>query len=100
MDHDRRGGPVIASYTLTERYKKDLEKLPNDIRDEIKKVLKQLLKNPRSNRLRLEKLKDHNPPIYTIHVTANHSHKISMNIDGTTAHLRRVGTHKEIDRTP
>jgi hypothetical protein len=52
-------------------------------------------------RLRFEKLSGYkNPAIYTIHVTANHSHKVSFALLGTTAILRKIGTHKEIDRAP
>jgi hypothetical protein len=100
MLHERRGGPVIESYLPTERYQKDLKKLSADIQEEIKQALKDLKINPRSGRLRLEKLTDYRPAIYTIHVTSNHSHKVSMSINGSTATLRRAGTHKEIDRNP
>lgn len=49
--------------------------------------------------LEFEKLKGYdNPSLYTIHVGGNC--KVSMEIDGSIARLRRVGTHKEIDRTP
>lgn len=44
-------------------------------------------------------LKGHaSPPIYTVHVTGNY--KISMEIEGTEAFLRRVAPHDEIDRAP
>ena len=61
--------------------------------------LRDLLRNPMPPGLRFEKLQGYrNPSIYTIHVTGNY--KASMEIDGDTATLRRVGTHNEIDRRP
>ncbi len=100
MHHDRKGGPVIENFQYTNRFEHDLKKLSPEIREDVKKALQDLKINPRSSRLRLNKLADYHPPIYAIHVTSNHSHKITMNINGTTAVLRRVGTHKEIDRNP
>lgn len=41
-----------------------------------------------------------NPSIFTIHATRNHSHKISFEIEGDVAIMRKIGTHKEIDRSP
>lgn len=56
---------------------------------------------PPPARLRFEKLTGYkNPSIYTIHVTRNHSHKLSFELVGNVAVLRKIGTHKEIDRAP
>ncbi|EBV3064560.1 hypothetical protein DOC39_22415 [Salmonella enterica subsp. enterica serovar Veneziana] len=77
------------------------KKLPVEVLECLKQAVKDLLKDPQPKRIRLEKLKGNNrPPIYTIHVTPNHSHKLSFEIDGDKAILRVVGTHKEIDRKP
>lgn len=77
------------------------KKLPDDIKQFLGKALVELLESPQPKRLRLEKLKGNNrPPIYTIHITPNHSHKLSFEINGDVAVLRVVGTHKEIDRKP
>ena len=38
------------------------------------------------------------PTVYTVDVTANKAYKMSFQMDGDTAILRRVGTHKAIDR--
>ena len=54
---------------------------------------------PRS--LRLHALSGYkNPKVFTIDVTSNHAYKISLEIDGQTANLRRIGTHKVLDRAP
>lgn len=84
-----------ASFALS------VKKLPVDIQSQLKNVLKDLIKDPQPKKLRLEKLSGYkNPGIYTVHITSNHSHKMSFEIDGDVAVLRTVGTHKEIDRRP
>ena len=69
------------------------------IQKRVDQTLEKLLGNPHENRIRFEKLKGYrNPAIYTVHVTGNF--KISMEIDGNRAILRRVAVHDVIDRTP
>lgn len=59
------------------------------------------LKDPIPTSRRLHRLAGfNNPKVYTIDVFSNHSYKISLEIEGDTATLRRVGTHKVIDRSP
>lgn len=36
--------------------------------------------------------------MYSVDVTGNHAYKISLSIEGGVAVLRRVATHKRIDR--
>lgn len=82
-------------------FKNSYKKLTDDIKDSLRLSLESLIIDPQPKRLRLEKLQGNNkPPIYTIHITANHSHKLSFELNGDVAVLRRVGTHKEIDRKP
>ncbi len=82
-------------------FRKGMSKLPIEIRDQAKEVLKKLLKDPQPKSIRLEKLSGYKrPDIYTIHATANHSHKISFELEGSRAVMRRIDTHKRIDRSP
>ncbi len=75
--------------------------LSDEVKACFKEAYRSLLDDPQPKKLRLEKLSGHkNPGIYTIHITPNHSHKLSFELIGTVAELRRIGTHKEIDRTP
>jgi hypothetical protein len=75
--------------------------LPEEVKAAFKEAYRLLLQDPQPKKLRLEKLSGYKKPgIYTIHVTANHSHKLSFELVGDVAELRRIGTHKEIDRTP
>lgn len=84
-----------------ESFQNSYRSLSNDIKECFKEIHKLLKHDPQPKKLRLEKLEGYrNPNIYTIHITPNHSHKLSFEIVGTTAILRRIGTHKEIDRAP
>lgn len=95
------GGVVISALSYTARFTSDLKKAPKEIADSARAALKELLKNPRPKWIKFEKLSGYkNPSLYTIHATKNHSHKISFEVVGNVAKLRRFGTHKEIDRTP
>lgn len=78
-----------------------VKKLPIEIRAQLKEALKNLIQDPQPKKLKLEKLSGYKKPsIYTIHITSNHSHKMSFEIHGDVAVLRAVGTHKQIDRKP
>lgn len=91
----------IETTSFSDRFKGEFNSYSDEFKEEIKTAIKLLKNNPSSTRLRLEKLKSHkNPSIYTIHVTSNHSHKISFELKGQNATLRRIATHKEIDRSP
>jgi mRNA-degrading endonuclease RelE of RelBE toxin-antitoxin system len=91
------GGVVIKRWAKSRRFHKDYEKLTIDLRDTVDQKLQDLCKDPRPPGLGFEKLKGADG-IYTIHITGNY--KISMNIEGSDAFLRRVGSHDEIDRAP
>ena len=92
------GGVVITSLDRSNRFKKDWKKLPGLQALALEK-LRDLMKSPMPNGLSFEKLKGYrNPAIYTIHVTGNY--KISLEIIGGMAILRRFASHDEIDRSP
>lgn len=96
-----QGGVQIRTVAFTDRFKGEYKKLSPELKERIKEVLRDLVKSPPPRSLRFEKLHGYrNPSIYTIHLTTNHSYKISMSIEGDRAILRRVATHKEIDRRP
>ncbi len=85
----------------SECFTSGFKRLPSEIKAEAAQALSDLLRTPHLGRLRIEKLSGYKKPgIYTIHITRNHSHKASFEINGTTAIMRKVGTHKEIDRAP
>ncbi|HFD80453.1 MAG TPA: hypothetical protein ENK05_08715 [Gammaproteobacteria bacterium] len=101
MDRPVAGGIRITRVRTTKRFEKDYKKLPDVIKDQVDICLRLLLDDPMPGRLRFEKLNGYrNPNIYSIHVTRNHSHKLTLEIEDNVATLRRVGTHKTIDRSP
>lgn len=94
-------GIKIENKIFTDRFKRDYKKLSPDLKIHVDNALKGLERNPIPSSLRFEKLKGYkNPNIYSIHVTSNHSHKITFEILSSTAIFRRIGTHKEIDTEP
>jgi mRNA-degrading endonuclease RelE of RelBE toxin-antitoxin system len=81
-------------------FRNSYKKLPREIQDLVDNAIIDLIRSPIPVRYRFEKLAGYkNPGIYTIHITSNHSHKLSFELDGTTAILRKVATHKEIDKS-
>lgn len=92
----------IEAVDLTSRrFSNDYKSLPPEIKAQAAKAIADLVRNPMPGRLRFEKLSGlASPAVYTIHVTRNHSHKASFELVGTVARMRRIGTHKDIDRAP
>lgn len=81
------------------RFKRDYQALDPNLRAETDQALKDLLRDPLPPGRRFHSLKGFkNPKLYTFDVTANKAYKISLEIDGETAILRRIATHREIDR--
>lgn len=93
------GGVILRKVVPKESFKKDYKKLDLKLQQRVDAKLKDLLKNPHVHGLAFEKLKGYKrPDIYTIHVTGNY--KISFEIQGDRAILRRVSDHDTIDRKP
>ncbi|MET0858792.1 MAG: hypothetical protein ABWY27_18750 [Telluria sp.] len=78
-----------------------MKALPPDILDAAKEAIRDLFKYPIPVARRLHRLHGYrNPKVYTIDVFSNHSYKISLEIEGDVANLRRVASHKVIDNAP
>ena len=93
------GGVVINNWCKSRRFHKEYDKLDVQMKDLVDQKLQDLVKAERPPGLGFEKLKGYsNPDFYTIHVTGNY--KVSLEIDGGRATLRRVASHNEIDRQP
>lgn len=91
------GGVQIAAWKKSKRFHREYDKLANELRDLVDQKLQDLVKSPMPPGLRFEKLKGYeNPDVYTIHVTGNY--KISLEINGNNAFLRRVADHNDVDR--
>lgn len=93
------GGVRISSWRKSKRFHKEYDKLQFDLRDTVDQKLQDLVRSPMPAGLAFEKLKGYSSPdIYSIHVTGNF--KITLEIDGSQAFLRRIADHNEIDRAP
>lgn len=93
------GGVIIEQVTYGSRFKKEYKKLSSELQNQVDSTVDSLIGKNRSAGIRFEKLKGYaNPNIYTVHVTGNY--KLSFEINGNIAFLRRVGNHNEIDRAP
>jgi len=93
------GGVQLKAVARSSRFSKDYKSLDSNLKNRVEQVLRKLLQNPMPPGIAFEKLKGyHNPNIYTVHVTGNF--KISLEIDGNKAFLRRVTPHDIIDSNP
>jgi hypothetical protein len=88
----------VEQFDYTERFASDLRSAPEDIRNAAKDALDLLKANPRAGKLRLHRLHDYKPPLWKIDVLSNKSWQVAFEMSGTTAILRRLATHKQIDR--
>jgi hypothetical protein len=96
--------PPHAAFTAIDlsavSFKNSWKRLPSDIQVEARARLGLLVGlGPLPNKLRFHQLNGW-PGVYTIDLTSNHAYKASLSIDGTVAVLRRVGSHKQIDKLP
>jgi mRNA-degrading endonuclease YafQ of YafQ-DinJ toxin-antitoxin module len=92
-----QGGYGIA---FTERFKKDYKSLSPDLQNAVDDCIADLAKDPipasrRAHRINAGQF----PKVFSLDVTSNKSHKLSFEIIGNQAVLRRIGTHREIDRS-
>lgn len=91
----------ITTLRYKDKFARDLKALPIDVQVAVKDAITDLLKDPIPTSRRLHPLTGvKKPKVYTIDVFTNHSYKISLEIEGQTATLRRVATHKVIDDRP
>lgn len=96
-----RGLPRITHVTRNKRFEKDFKALPVDLQAATRDAIHDLFKSPIPASRRLHRLRGFkNPKIFTIDVLTNHSYKISLEISGEVANLRRVASHKVIDSAP
>ena len=91
----------IDGFAYSERFKRDIRGVMPEVQEAVKAALKLLQANPRAKALRLHPLKGMpKPTVWKIDVFANHSWQVTFELNGSTAELKRIGTHKEIDRDP
>jgi mRNA-degrading endonuclease RelE of RelBE toxin-antitoxin system len=94
-----RGGFQVQ---LTEKFIRDYKSLPLDIQKQVDACIVELGFDPIPNSRRPHSVsaKGQKPTVYTVDVTSNKAYKLSFQVANHVAILRRVGTHKQLDRSP
>ena len=93
--------PKVTAFRPAECFKRDLKRAPLDVQESVRTVIEKLLTNSAAASLRCHPLSGYGRPLlYKVDVLSNHSWQITFEMDGTTAILRRLGTHKQLDRDP
>ncbi len=93
--------PQITAFRFSASYQQDIQAAPADVKKAVAGVLQKLLANSNSGSLRCHTLSGYGKPsLFSVDVFANHSWKMTFTMDGAIAELRRLGTHKVIDRDP
>ncbi|SET40643.1 hypothetical protein SAMN05216326_12530 [Nitrosomonas marina] len=81
---------TIKSIEYKLSFKRDYKSLPIDLKNIVNEAIKELFSTPIPAHLRLKKYKGYkNPSLYAIHVTRNHSHKISLEINGIYISMKK-----------
>lgn len=90
------------SVRFSPEFERDYVKLPPELRAAAKACVEDLERDPIPSSRRPHSVtpRGHRPVIYTVDVLSNKSYKLSYHVEGRVAVLRRVGTHKQIDRRP
>lgn len=96
--------PLQGGWTVNPgaRFVRDYKRLPVDLQRQVDACLRDLGRQPvpAMRRLHVISVAGQRPQIFSVDVLSNKSYKISFEVDGGVAILRRVGTHQEIDRSP
>ena len=90
----------FLAFKRTESFKSDYKKLDLKQQQAVDECLLDLAKPVIPSARRFHCVDNNKPKIFTVDLYANKSYKISREIDGRTATLRRVATHKAIDDRP
>lgn len=92
---------AVTGFAHSARFAADLRGVPPDVQRAALDALALLQANPSAKSLRLHPLKGMpKPTVWKIDVYANHAWQITFELNGTVAELKRLGTHKTIDRDP
>ena len=85
---------------MTQSFIKDWDKLPVDIQSAVNRCIEDFDRDPLPQARRPHSVTSAGrfPKVFTLDVLPNRSYKLSFEIADGFAMLRRVGTHKQIDR--
>jgi mRNA-degrading endonuclease YafQ of YafQ-DinJ toxin-antitoxin module len=92
-------GIQITKIAFLESFQRDFRRADRAIQMAAEKAIEGLMKNPQPKKLRVHSINGcFDPKIFKADVLGNHSWQITFHMDGTTAVLRRLGSHKLADR--
>ncbi|OJU91381.1 MAG: hypothetical protein BGO13_13140 [Burkholderiales bacterium 66-5] len=92
---------TITGFSHSGRFVSDLRSAPIEVQQAAQEALRLLQTNPSAKSLRLHPLKGMpKPTVWKIDVFVSHAWQITFELNGTVAELKRLGTHKTIDRDP
>lgn len=91
---------MIRLLAPTQAFQRDLRRLDAQTQEKVRAVLKKMLQAPMPGALRHHTLSGYRPTVHVVDVCPNHAYQLTFNLVGDTAELLRVGTHREISRSP
>lgn len=92
---------MIVGLSRKETFDRDFRRAPAEIQAAAKNAIRELVRYPQPNKLRLHSITGcFDPRILKIDVLPNKSWQITFEMDGSVAILRRLGRHRQIDRNP
>ncbi|QYJ23656.1 hypothetical protein KYT87_10785 [Achromobacter sp. ES-001] len=92
---------LIRALSRKETFDRDFRRAPVEIQNAAKNAIRDLMRCPQPSKLRMHSITGcFDPRILKIDVLANKSWQITFEMDGSVAILRRLGTHRNIDRSP
>lgn len=91
----------VRRWEASDRFARDLRAASADVQAAVRQALQQLTQEPIPRTLRLHRLTGlPRPAVWKIDVYSNHAWQVTFELDGDKAILKRLGTHKSIDRQP
>jgi len=91
----------VTGLVLSKRFRSDFRRAPENIRIAASQTMEQLTQNPDAGSLRLHTLKGvAKPTVWKVDVLPNHAWQMTFELEGSSAVLRRLATHADIDRSP
>lgn len=91
----------VKRFARTKRFEADVKALDPATLAALSDALKLLMQNPRAKSLRTHTLSGYGKPtLWKLDVYANRSWQVTFEFNDGTASLKRIATHKAIDRDP
>ena len=93
-------GALFRSFVTTSSFDRDLKALDVNQRAAVARCIEELLSDDVGQARRVHRLNPKREGILSVDIDGRTAYKMTLTVEGTRATLRRVGRHKDIDRTP